>query len=407
MRAKSFALDALIAALLAALLAAAGVYLSRLTGGLVPDHNTYFGADTDRVVANLLDPNSNFGRSTVHPLVGAVCIAFRRLAYMHLPPRTAFDELAAANGALFAVMLYGVVRCWNGARGIAAASVVLAASSASFVYWAGMPETHFLAGLTVLAIFMLVSLTPREPVLRMLHGGVCFALGCSLVLTNFVAWWLAEVDFGELLARRPATFIADNARRIPAWIAAGLAGLGILTIGAAAIDLLMPNPSQGRLLHVFGEAKFVTLGVASPLGSLNALGLAGPNVPLAGLFDLVLVALVLWAAWRLRGRALFIALFALFGVAFHTIYSRNEAFIFAPDYAPAAFAAIALALSGWRPRVAFVAIMVAALGLGYLNLQGYRQELRSVAQVSKPLEVYELQRVERAQRLALAPPPAI
>ena len=407
MRVKSVAVDILIASLLAVLLAAFAVYLYRLTGGLVPDHNTYFGADTDRVVANLIDPNSNFGRSTVHPLVGAVCVAFQRLVYGHVPPRTAFEVLAAVNGALFAAMLYGAVRCWNGARGIAAASVLAAAASGSFIYWAGMPETHFLAGLTVLAIFMIVRLTPREPVLRLLQGGVCFALGFSLVLTNFVAWWLSQVDFSAVWDRRPAAFVASNVRRAPAWLAAALAGLGILAIGAAVIDFLMPNPSQGRLLHIFGEAKFVTRGASSPLGSLNALGLVGANIPGALLADLVLLALVCFAAWRLRRGPLFIALFALFGVFLHSIYDRGEAFIFNPDYAPAAMVAIALALSGWRPRVTFVALVVATLGLGFVNLQGYRQELRAVAQTSKPLETYELQRIERARRLAEAPPPAI
>jgi hypothetical protein len=381
---REFAIDAAIALTLALVLGALTSLLYRFTGGLIPQHNVYFGADTDRVVANLIDPQSDFSRAIVHPLYGLLCVPFQKLVAKGVGLNTAFAGLAIANGAVFAVSLYAAIRVWGGARIVAAASVLLAASFGSFVYWAGVPETHLVAGITTLLVIILARFLPQDPGRRILVSAAMFALGFAFVLTNVMIWVLAQVSFDSLRPSRLRASLVGAVRRPPMAIAEGLAGLGLVSVGIALIDFFMRNDSYGRLLHVFGETKFITHGATSALGGLNTLGVLGPNLPLWPAPDLILLVLIAWTLTRLPMRLWFLPLFALMGPALHSVYARSEAFIFAPDYVPAGIVALALAVNGWRPRMAAGVLATCAVILATANGYGFRQQLVAVRGRSSP-----------------------
>lgn len=378
---RNLIIEIAVAVLLGLVLAAFAYFLHREAGGLIPQHNTYFGADTDRVVANLIDARSDFSRSIVHPLYGLLCIPFELLTARGLSLGMAFGGLAMANGFIFAIAIYTAIRCWGGEKPVAVAAVLFAASLGSFVYWAGVPETHFLAGVTTLAVIILARLTPRDPVQRILHSSLSFALGFSLVLTNVVIWAMSLIPFD---VRTPGPLITEARRRVAAWACGALGGLGLVALAMAIIDFFIRNPTQGRLLHVFGETKFISHGASNALGGVNALGVLGANLPGFWVADLILIALVLLSLAKLDRRVWFVALFALFGPLLHSVYARKEAFIFAPDYVPSAVVALALVASAWRPKTSAAAFTVLAAILAVVNLYGYRRELALIAPVSSP-----------------------
>jgi hypothetical protein len=358
------------------------LWLFKLTHGAVPRHNVYFGADTDRVAANLLDPGSDFRRATVHPLYGLICLLFQAAFARATDMGPAFATLAAINGAVFGALTYATGRSFGANVRSAAASVVLGTASGAFIYWAPMPETHFLAGMTALGALLLARAKFRDPIASTLRSAVGFALSFSLVVTNALAWLLGELDL------EPRRLWAANSKRLPAIVCSALAGLGLVTIGAAFADYELSNPYAGRLLHVFGETKFISYGPSSPLGGLNALGGMASDASAWAAVDGAFLALLLFACWRNGRKALPLALFPICGVLLHTVYSRTEAFLFSPDYAPAMIAAIAVLATVTWARWGWAPLLASALLIAPLNLGGFQAKLAGVR--SDPLPTYGL-----------------
>ncbi|RAK60398.1 hypothetical protein DJ021_11565 [Phenylobacterium hankyongense] len=397
--------DLVVGCALAVLVGGFAAYLWSLTGARIPQDPDYFNADFDRITRNYLDPLSSFHRLNVHPLFGLVCIAFQHLFAGATDMRRPFQLLSAFNGAAFALTLYACLRTWDCRRLAAAAAVLFGAAFGSFIYWAGMPEEHFLGGLTVLGVFIMARRVPADPARRGLHSAAMFALAYSLTVTNAMAWLFAQVRYDSLLRRRIRAFLAENIRRIPEHVLAVLAGLGIIAIGMAITWYGLYNRLMGRLLDIFREGKYVTADTSAFYGGLHAVGLVSPELPLAWLVNLLAVAGLAVGVWRLRRGPIFIPLFGLFGFLLHCAYQRPLAFLFAPEYGPAVAASLALTLCAIAPRAAPAALLAATLGLGAANFEAYRQTLATDAPRTLPLASYGL--VQPAPRSIPPLPPGI
>ena len=105
--------------------------------------------------------------------------------------------------------------------------------------------------------------------------------------------------------------------------------------------------------------------------------------------NMLLVLATLWALSRIGSQRAFIALFALFGLGLHCVYDRAHAFLFSPDYVPAAIVAVGLALAGiGRRRIVLPAMAVAALALGGINVHAFVAKRAAVDVQSDPASLY-------------------
>lgn len=400
---RSLILDSAVSLALAILGGLIAHYLWTLTEGRIPHEDFYFGSDSDRVVKNLLDPLSSFHRLNVHPLYGLVCIAFQHGFANATELQGPFGALSVLNGGLFAMVVYAAARLWGGGRLAACAAVFFGMACGGFVFWVAVPETHFLAGLTVLGVFILAKWRLAGATSTLLKSAAMFGLGYSMTVTNVVAWLLAKVRYEAIIKRDLKSFIRDNTRQIPDLILAALGGLGLIAVGMAITWYGLYNRLMGRLLDIFREAKYVTVDNQEFGGGFYALGVVGPGGGLNWIIDFVTALAVIFCIWRLRKGPVFIPAFALFAVILHSIYARHEAFLFSANYSPALAVAFALALQSVRPRVGPVALMACAVVLGYSNLDAYKVQLLAAAPTSQPIESYGLVQ-KRAAKLPPLPP---
>ncbi len=354
--------------------------------GLIPDNDQYYGSDTALVVSNLFDPRSDFRHSNVHPLVGVICLAFQKTALPLLGPRRGLELLAVFDGVAFAAAMFATLRAWKVDRWLSAASVVLACGMASYVCWVAMPERHFLAGVTVLIVIAMASRIAEGPIARLVQSAAMFTLSFSLVATDVAIWGLAQVRYASLWERRFRQFVTENLAKAPEWALAGLAGIGLTAVVQAVVYMANKNTTVGPLLHMWEETRWIVHGWGPWWGGLDIIGAFARRSALALPGNALLAAAMVWATWRLRKGPVFIPLFALTGLVFHSAYDRAEAFLFSPDHGPAVVVALVLALGGWRPRATAAAFVLAGLVLGAVNVQAYRNELSIRAPRSRPVE---------------------
>jgi hypothetical protein len=378
--------DLVISAALMLVAAAFGIYLYGLGQGLLPNQDVFFGADTRRVASNLIDLQSDFRRANVHPLFGAVCIVFQTARHFSSTLLAAFRNLAAFNGMAFAAVMYFTMRLWGVTRLVSVAGVVLAASLGAFTYWVAVPETHFLGGLTALMSVNMARWRPRDQVAAILYSAAGFALSFSLVVTNIVIWGIAFLT--RTNSERISEIVRKGFQRAPEAIANVLAGLGLSAIAFAGLELLMKNHLIGGFFH-FGQELQYMGGQTSRFGGLAALGILAPTTPTTFLVDAVAGLAMLVALFRLRGPPIAFAAFALFGVVLHTVYDRSEAFLFSPNYAPAAAVAFILAFGAWRPRLMTLAVGAIAIALGIVNVRNFETQLHSIKDQSTPIANYD------------------
>lgn len=394
---RALAWDALIAAGLAL---AALLLLTTLARQLPPalfvresGLDAWFQSDIPRVLANMVDAQSNHYRTKVHPiasiLIHPVVTGLRALwPGSDLQAAMRFVYLVAA---LWVLSFYALCRVLGSGRVTAACFSLLAIGSAAFQFWFSVPETYGLGSLTLLWVLLVGAVAVHRPVSDRLLLAASIA-SLAITVTNWVAGLALAV------VQRP-------------WRRA-------LAIGAAAFAIVAAVSVAQRFLYRF--AKFFFLGSSEEadyvnlersgtvLNKLAAMFwhplslpevLSVPSVPPA--LDWITVqlsapasggwagvsALVLWslllaagvvgllraARWRRFAAVLGITLGAQ--VLLHLIYG-DETFLYAAHFLPLLLAVAVFATHALPPALA-AAMALAAAGLAaFHNAATYEAAIR-------------------------------
>jgi len=357
------------------------IYLLRTGTDAVPRHNVYYGSDTDRVLANIIDRNSNYTRLSVHPLFGLVGLGIDELfqSARSMPLFIWKWSLAQANS--FAIIMYSAARLWKCSSLISAVITLLGIGASSFVYWVTITDTHFMGGLSVLVLAILSAITIHSRVGKILRSGFALTIGFSIVITNSMAWALSQLTLSARAGIGVREFVANHWKRKWDYACGLLVGLGIILICLTAEYHLLRNPSiPGPFQGLVTERHFLGADDSSFYSFLAALTVVTPENRMWPFGALSMAGALIWALSRMRRDAAFIALFGLFGLVLHSVYDPGHAFLFSPNYVPAAILAVGIAVQNVNyRRTAIVALSVVALTLTVVNTMGYVAKRRAVA----------------------------
>ena len=182
----------LLPAIAAALLAAAVAFICSKAiprEAFLSTHDVWFEGDLRRVFANMVDRNSDHYRSKVHPLFSLVAYAMtwvpRRA--LSMDPVVSVRIVGAAVAFVWGGLLYRLLHVIT--RNVAAALLLTgtALASASFLFWATVPETYIFGSASIL-FALLVTLKPYE-------GRVTGAIASTLAftVTNVMAGLAAAI----------------------------------------------------------------------------------------------------------------------------------------------------------------------------------------------------------------------
>jgi hypothetical protein len=365
MRARVRSLDMVLFAGVIVAACVIGGVAAAATGGHIPAQNTMYDADTGRVLGNLTGASDSYYRLKVHPWYGWICIVFQQVLtnLFGLPASLAVPLLSVAIAAAGAGLLYAVLRRVDIAPFAAACHALLYCSSASFVYWSTLPETHMAGGVTTLiAVLLMTGSRPRS--------FLALAASFSMVVTNAAVWALEKVDFAAL-QRGWRTFIRANLAQAWRLVRPTLWGIGVV-FAVWAPQWLFLHKRLGIPFNFLEEREFVAVGARTWDQSLNIFGLLPPGSVASVVIALAAIG-VLVAALRILPRTKwFLALFPLFGLVLHTVYGSESAFLFSPNYLPLFVVVLALvmkkALPDWTPAaVLSVAALLLAFNLGAWN----------------------------------------
>ena len=347
--------------------------------GHVPDQNAFFSADTGRVYAYLSGLTEGYYRMKVHPLYGWTCIFYQFVCIklLHLPPWFAVPAFSAAIGVTCSGLLYGVMRRLRVPPLTAASFVLLFCSSATYVFWSSLPETHLLAGASVLVAVLL--LTSRDgPVGKTWKSVAALVAGFSMVVTDGMVWVLRQVDYASLRRGDIRTFVRDNLARFRPSAKIAIWGVA-LTYLFWAPEWLILGKRVGIPFNFLEERNYVELHPSESALSIHIFGLTPPGIAFDWLVPALCAGATMASLLVIRPQQWFIPLFALFGLMLHLVYSGDCAFLFSPDYMPLFIVTLALVakerLPAWTPAV--VASLAAALLI--CNLQLWHGQMQAVA----------------------------
>jgi hypothetical protein len=245
------------------LLAAAAAILSLRTSdvldrGLLEGRNedTWFDADISRAHDAMTGAGEErHERLLLHPAYGLVARAtvavFESAA--RLGPHAAVRAALASMAVLWIVLLFAVLRAMGCPRGDATLLGGMALSSASAVFWLGVPETYALASIGLLSALLLVAATEGRRLGDAWYSGVT-ALSVAFTVTNGAYGLL--VTFLRRPWRRAVALALLGGGLVAALVAAQVAlspGVQLLPSGRReALFVFVPSP--GRAAEVLTAA---------------------------------------------------------------------------------------------------------------------------------------------------------
>jgi hypothetical protein len=346
--------------------------------GHITDQNAFYSADTGRVYAYLTGNTEGYYRMKVHPLYGWLCIFYQSVVinWLKVPPWIGIPVLSGTIAVTCAGLLYAAMRRLGVVPLTAASFVFLFTSSATYVFWSSLAETHMLAGATVVAA-VLVMTWPGTQRTGVWKSAAALAIGCSIVVTDGMIWILRQIDFSLLRQGGFRTFLRGNLARVRPLLKPAALGVGLIYL------LWSPEwPILGKRVGIpfnfLEERNFVELQPHNSILSIHIFGLTPPGIPFGWLVPLLSVGAMIAALFVLRSRLWFIPLFALFGVMLHLVYSGDSAFLFSPDYMPMFILTLALLakekLPNWIPGI----VIPLALALFVLNLHEWNNQIQAL-----------------------------
>ncbi len=188
--------DFLIAGLLG--LAAAASSFS-LSGRIDPEiftqvgWDTYFESDLPRIYRNLTDIESDYRRTDVHPLFPLIAYpAVQGIAKIaSLKPLTAIRTVTSIVSALWAGLLFLLLRVLFRRSVDAVLLTLLTAVSGATIFWFAVPETYSFGSVSIIAAMLLVALSEYRKVSLAWYVLVSIAT-LSFTVTNWMAGLLAS-----------------------------------------------------------------------------------------------------------------------------------------------------------------------------------------------------------------------
>jgi hypothetical protein len=152
------------------------------------DHDSWFGADTTRVLRDMFVLDANHYRSKVHPLFMGFMMPVAGLLkhVLRLPEYTAVTVINAALAGTWSWLLFRMFRSMGVCRWDAGLLVGVGMASSAALFWFSVPETYSLGTVSLLLPLWLLSrerLHPVRDAALVLAGA--FSLGVTV--TNFMS----------------------------------------------------------------------------------------------------------------------------------------------------------------------------------------------------------------------------
>ena len=217
-------------------------------------YNVWFEADPSRVVANMSSLDSDQYRTGVHPLFPLMTYPLVKLLRTvgGLPPFTAIRIVMVTLASLWVGTLFILLRTLGCHRFDAALFTLLAAASASAMFWLVMPETYAFGSLTILLGLMVVAVAQRRALSSWWYVAMS-VLTLSVTVTN----WMVGLF---------ATFTAFDWRK-----AMRLTVIGLCCVAALWGVEKQIFPTARNFLDQRGEATFLfSKSSGGPTHILNA-----------------------------------------------------------------------------------------------------------------------------------------
>lgn len=179
-------------ALLAVIVSVTGFYA---VGSLMTERggfDVWFSADVPRVYSNMLTTFGNHYRTSVHPIFSVLVHPITTILQILTgwTDATIVMVVFAAFSAISIVLLYAFLRLMSLPAGAAALFTLLYISSATFIYWSGIPETYLPASLSIILMLLLLAMGQRAGWLWWVIGS---AGTLSITITNAMFGFVATV----------------------------------------------------------------------------------------------------------------------------------------------------------------------------------------------------------------------
>jgi len=373
------ATDVVLFALVIVAAVSIGWIVASAASGSIPEQNALFDADTGRVLGNLTGDADNYYRLKVHPWQGWICVFYQFVVarLLGLAPETGVPALSVAMAASGAGLLYVALRRLAIRPWSAASFALLFCSTAGFVFWSAVPESHVAGGVsTLVALLLMTGAEPRSRRAAFWRPVLALAAGFSMVITNAMVWVLRQITFEPLKAGAHAFFAANLERARSLWPQAAWSVALVFAVWAP--QWLFLRKRIGIPFNFLEERHYVGFGSQSWNWSLHVFGVVPPGTVASVVLAIACLVGLIAALRLLKPKLWFIPLFPLFGVALHAVYGSDSAFLFSPNYLPLTVVSFALvaekALAKWSPA----AVLPLAALLLLFNLQQWRGELHAL-----------------------------
>ncbi|MGJ7491007.1 hypothetical protein [Variovorax sp. ZT4R33] len=377
--------------LIALLVTIAVVWLLRALAHHLPDTvygstggDAWFGADTPRTLANMVDAHSNHYRTKVHP-ISSLLLHPAVLALRSVWPGTDLEaamRIVKLVGVLWASGFYALGRLTGLGRAASLCFTALAVGSAAFQFWFSLAETFFAGSLTLLAVLLVAAVAVHRPLGdRWLIAANVASL--SITVTN----WAAGLALA--IAQRPwrrAVRIGAIALLIVsvlALIQRGIYHSALLFFFGSREELHYINQAAGgswadRLIgmlwypihvppaHVHAQVPGQLNNISVQMGGLGITGAAGWAA--LALWGLLLAAgvqgLLRTPRWHAFGKVVGLTLGA--HIALHLVYGE-ETFLYAAHFLPLLMAVVLFAHRSSLGRAAPLLALLTAGLVGFHN----------------------------------------
>jgi hypothetical protein len=171
--------------------------------------DVWFEADVARVFDNMTLRLSNHFRSQVHPLFSLFGLGLTHL-FSWMPgvgKLGAVRMSIALSAALWVMLLFALLRTLHCRRLDAAVFCVVAATSASAMFWSAVPETYLLGSATIVVVLLVTALSERRHIAPWLDVAMA-ATSLSMLVTNFM---FGLISLGVRHKLKVAAQLAANA----------------------------------------------------------------------------------------------------------------------------------------------------------------------------------------------------
>lgn len=329
----------------------------------VPAHGRYHASDMDDLQQQLFGDSMRpqiYAAGADHPVWYMVCGI-----YQHLSAATGVSAMRLWNATM--PLLLGLNLClffcltknigFDRLEGLGLTAVLLAAGGT--ITWSAVLETHVLAPTSLLLVSLMLSerrVSQRlwdspSPIILGVYG-LAIALAGIVTITNSMLAILAAVPASFVRPPRLILLIRRGFERLPTLATAGLAGVGLLAFVHLTGWYLIQDPEMHQFLAVLRERHYIPhmrgawwdsiLSLAWVAPPMDAYIGSPPETMLmlrrdwstapAYISGILVFSMTVGSLRFHSAQTTFIPLFAIFGVALHSIYGLGESFLFAANY---------------------------------------------------------------------------